>query len=470
MIKKAILSISFIIIALIFGCESRQQEPPSNPKQEPITSVEYQSPFIKPLEPELFELASGALSRWRDFKHLKPALVLFSKHPLLDPLSDDTKDSALTLISTGTVGEIQRRGSFYSSEPAFLPEQTVSVAIEAGLISELIYVYPSTQRLEEFSLPKFQKRAYEAGFLSLDEAKSLEIHNGVISGTVRGTPFRCVHPEALPTIENPAILHIDLGYFSDLYVNGVKTPPYDLIYKLAKSIQASAYKTLATTLSYSNQEIGFSLETRFVINDLAAILRNPALLSSDSPTSWYLRSQALYLAEMYDQSGAESNIRSAAESNPEDPAALYDLSMLEFKKGNEASGFSSLDQAVQLDRGYGLAYLELAEQGIKLKRFNKSIELLQKAASLFPNNPFIRINLSELLIMRGRNQEARPIIEELKRLPWSEKFHPGVLETLEQLAKDAANDAATPLADPAPSDSRIQQPDKSSGHWNLHQH
>ena len=52
--------------------------------------------------------------------------------------------------------------------------------------------------MEELSLDVFRQQVVDAGFLTEEEGKKLFYADGVTSGTVRGIPFRAVHPDAMP--------------------------------------------------------------------------------------------------------------------------------------------------------------------------------------------------------------------------------------------------------------------------------
>ena len=114
-------------------------------RQQPEVGYKLLVPCKDPLTPEVFELPAGAVARWRDFAAQKPALLLFSSHPLLAPLDEGDRKVARQLVSKGTFTEIVRRGKNTAADTAFVSPQTVSVAIDSGLIGELVYVLPTAQ-------------------------------------------------------------------------------------------------------------------------------------------------------------------------------------------------------------------------------------------------------------------------------------------------------------------------------------
>lgn len=450
MIKRIIFAgvTAIFFVLTLLACDNHKGTSLQEGTTETPTATMLKTPFKDAIEPVLYELPSGALATWRDYAEYKPTLVLYSTHPLLDPIPAERKKAIGKLLKHGTAAEIVSRARLLSSNPIILPPEAVSAAIDNGIFSELVIVLPNLKSPEEVTLDKLRKRMISAGFLSEAESAGLTLNDGVVSGTVRNLPLRVVHPQRLPKIMTPIILHVDLGYFKDMYVNEIKTPAYELLHQLATSVKNADYPTLATTLSFSNQEVDFSLESRFMIRDLADILRQPQFLGGNTPASWGLRTNALYATAMFEESRARELTAQAVKVSPNDAAAHYSLALDLFKQRHAEEGFAALDQAVALDRGYGLEYLELAERGKELGKMDKSIDLLQRAAQAIPDTPFIRLELINQLIQSGRVKEARPLIAALRKLDWSEMFYPEIPRLLVQMEEAAAVDTVMPKKSP----------------------
>lgn len=418
------------------------------------------APFREPLEPNSFELASGALTVWRTYASAKPKLLLFASHPLLNPIPKELQSDIARLIASASDQQLIRRGGASASDTLLVSPQTVSAAISAGLISELVVALPRKEKPNRETLERFRALATSSGFLTEREGATLHLAGATITGTVRGLPLRIVHPEALPKLDGPLIVHIDLSYFRELYNNEVKTPIYDLIHDFATSIREIGYRPVAITLSFSNQEVGLALPSRFVIRDVADLLRNPEYLKGGAPASWTRRAAAMYASVMLDQAKAVELAELAAKETPDDAAALFDLALVRFQQARADEGFALLDRAVALDRGYALAYIELADRGQEMGQWRKSFELLQKAVTVFPDNDELRVRLAGDLIQRGRSPEARPILEQLLKQTWSPHYHPGMVETLDKMREAAKADSILPLAD-EPEQADGQQPSRS---------
>jgi len=441
--RKLLLLTFALVLTLLVGCqEEAPQKTASTSAPEPTKPAVAQTSamveiFSEPIEPVVLELPSEALPYWRDAaKGQKPALVLFSIHPLLQAIDPELKADVDTLMAEGNIADFKLHGSMYRAEPFILPTQTLSAAIDAELFSEIIWVFPSTGTPEEMQLSLFHKQVTEAGFLTEAEGKSLNLNGGIYTGTVRGLPFRAVHPGVLPIIDKPMVLHVDLGFFKGLYQGEVKTRIYDLLQSTALTMNETGWKPELVTLSYSTMEGTFSLDVRFLITNFADMLRDPTLLDGTMPESWALRSEALYSVNFFLEGKVQEYYEQAAAKFPEDAAAQYDLykhMFFEQRKIDEA--LAVLDKAVALDHGYAAAYLELALIADKDNNMAAALELLNSAAPVVPENPMVNLYRAQFMIGSGQKDQAMPLIRQLQTLHWSKHYH----EDVPQLLKGMAN-------------------------------
>jgi len=203
-------------------------------------------------------------------------------------------------------------------------------------------------------------------------------------------------------------------------------------------ITQSEWKAYATTLSYSTEELMFSLDVRFLITALAKMIEDPNLLQK-MPAGWKLHANAMYMGNMYMESKAQDLIEEAAVNAPDDPILVYALSQIRFQQGRADEAFTLLDKAVQLDPGYATAYLQLAETGIEKGQMEKALELQRKAVKHYPENPFLQMSEANLLIEMERTDEAIEVINGLQMLPWSPYFHGNAAANLNSLAEYARN-------------------------------
>ncbi|BCR05575.1 hypothetical protein DESUT3_26440 [Desulfuromonas versatilis] len=423
---------------LLSGCE-KKTEPVATPAPPEPAATQASSEAVpvmsSAIEPVLVELPTEAISTWQRHAQARPELVLFSIHPFLDQIPETVKSEALAMVKRGDARELRAHGSFFREAPLLLPTQTLRAALEAGFFSQVTWVFPSKVKIDELSLETFSGQVVEAGFLTEEEGRQLVLAGGVFEGQVQGIPFRAVHPFALPDITAPALIHVDLGYFKGMYQDEVKTPLYDLLHGLAISLRDMGWKVLDVTLSYSTIEGVVSLDTRFLLTNLAELFRKPEMLQSDMPELWRMRAEALYGADMFQPQKMKEMHQKAAELAPGDATAQYDLYKIQFENREIDAALETLDRVVAMDSGYGAAYLDLSQVAMNDKNPTASLVLLEKAAMTFPDNPFINLSRSDILLQMDEKSDALELLKPLKQLAWSAHYHadiPGLIETMEK--------------------------------------
>lgn len=392
-----------------------------------------------PIEPVLLELPTYALPYWRDTAQTqKPTLVLMSLHPFLQPINPALKTEVAALMKSGNLREFISRGSNYRSNPAVIPQQTLSAALEADLFTEVIWVFPFSEEIEKVDPDSFRRQAMETGFFSAEEGGDLNWDGSQFTGRVRGTPLRIVHPQKLPSMDSNFLLHVDLGYFKGLYHNEVKTPIYAIIRDTAWAMAVADWAPQQVTLSWSTIEGSISTDVRFLLSDFAELLRNPELLNK-MPKSWLMRSQAMQAASFFREGKAREIYERSATLHPEDAAVQYDLYLQLLTPSRIDVALAQLDKAVALDPGYAAVYLDLAQVAQQENNLAGLLDLLGRAVPAFPENPFIDLHRAQYLIQAGLGDTAKPLITRLKSLSWSPYFHAEVPRLLTEMEAQLNN-------------------------------
>lgn len=438
---KQLLLTALTLSALLLGCEKKPEAPVAAAPPPAAAAANQPSAagavFASPIEPDLFEQPTDALVRWRQFRDPKPTLVLLSFDPFLQPLPKELHSEAVALAKSGSATELDARGRIFRADPALLPTQTLSAALESGLFSRLCWVFPSTVKPKDLTLELFRKQMVDAQFFSETEAATLTLADGVFSGSLRGLPFQAIHPWALPQLEGPLLLHIDLSYFRGLYKDAVTTPIYLLLHQTATALRESGWQPQAVTFSFSTEEGAVSLDTRFLLRDLATLLRQPAILDGEPPEQWNQRAEAFAGVDVFTSEKMLELVEKMVATAPEDPSVQYDHYTALFAAKKIEPAIAALDRAVAGDPGYAYAYAELAQIAIKDRNARAALELLRKAAAAYPENPFIPLQLADVQISTGAAQEALQTLQPLTQLTWSKTYHDDIPALLQRMSKDA---------------------------------
>jgi len=391
--------------------------------------------FRKPVTPIVGELPPEALATWRVAASDKPALVLFSGHPLLLPIPAGLEARARKLAAEGNAAELRLNGSAFNPSPTLLPEQTVSAALALNLFSSIYWVSPSRMEVEQVDPVQLRDEMANRRFLTPEESGVFRMKDGIVSGKVRGIPLHIVHPDHLPVLRQPVILHVDLSYLAASYRNEEGTPAYSLLADFAKTLRALDWPVKVLTLSYSNAEGQVPLDLRFLLSDLVRLAREPQLLDQPLPETWQLRAEGLAQTTLLQHDKAFAAYRRAQELSPDNADIQFDLYLVFKALKQPKQAMAALDRAVRLDRGFAFEYLNLARKFIVEGGYVEGSMLLEKAIANTTNNQLFKLQLADTQIRAGHAEMAKPILNELKQEPWSETYHrgiPGAITKLEE--------------------------------------
>ncbi|MGB4673009.1 MAG: tetratricopeptide repeat protein [Azovibrio sp.] len=122
--------------------------------------------------------------------------------------------------------------------------------------------------------------------------------------------------------------------------------------------------------------------------------------------------QAQLLREGGQYAAAYATLAAALKLQPEQPDLLYDTSLAAEKLGKFQEMETLLKKLIKLQPDNAHAYnalgYSLADRNLRLKEAH---ELIQKATSLAPQDPFIMDSLGWVLYRQGKLQEAREVLE-----------------------------------------------------------
>lgn len=436
----------FLLLLCLCACDPQRQEsgaPATATAPVAASAAGSFTPLLKEsVEPLLVEAPGEALAAWRPRGEERPALLLLANDPFLRPLPPGLTDEILALARSANPDELRRRGTARVPDPLLLPEMTVTAALRAGFFSRLIWVLPLAAE-GEMNLDTLRGQLREYGALTEEEAAALRPDGGGVSGTAQGLPLRIVPLAALTVPAEPVMLHIDLSYFSPLYKGEIKTPLYPLLGRTLQRLRTLNLSVGAVTISRSNLDGGLPLETRFIADDLAELFRRPELLDSPLPELWDRRSRTLYLANFFQKERIRDLLEEMRQEAPEDASVAYALYQVlrQFREGSAA--LAELDRAVALDPVYGREYLDLVPVALDKDQPDEALHMLDLAAKVFPDDPFIPVDRVGLLLRSGCGREGRDLLRRLQKLPWSPIYYPDMLQRLEGMAK-ASDDPQPP--------------------------
>jgi hypothetical protein len=431
----------FLLLLLLCGCEqSTTVSPPAQTSDNianSATSLQTKTFLAGPDQATLVETPAEAIPLWRQFANPrkeadKPALLLFSQNPFLEPIPKAGLQAALELAKTGSPEMFREKTSMQAPDPLIYPSMALSLAVQATLFSEIIWVLPQLKAEMQFSPETFRQQLQSSGIATASEATSFVMTDQDMTGTIRQTPVRVILHQKLQTIQGPLVLHFDLSFFRGLYTNEIKTPLYATVYQALTALRDLQPRVAAVSVSLSNVTDDIALQVRFLGDLLTRLIADPQQLEQPLSTLDTLRRDALYLSNFFQNEKRLELFMQMETESPRQAAVQYDLFRIYFELKQQEKALTHLDAAVKLDPIYAREYLNLAEVAVEKKQLASALHMLDLAGSADPQNPFILIRKCELLQQSEHTEAIAPMLETLLRQPWSQLYFPEMSTHLRQ--------------------------------------
>lgn len=371
--------------------------------------------------------------------HRGETLVLLSNDPFLQPIPDGIRAELDATVGRGE-GELRRRLGRVA-DPLLMPGMLTSAMLEQRIFRRIVWVIPSLEQQEQVNLEKFQELLHLTG--RSEAARSFhKMANGTLNGEISGTPFEVVHPGALPMLTESVVLHIDLGYFSPIYKNEIKTPLLPLVGETLIRLRGSKWPIKAASFSYSNHSGQIALRTRPLGVFIRSLFADPQLLDQKKmPEIWGMWGETLYLESFFQNEEIQQILARMAAEEPDTPWIKYLQANFHFRTKDEANAERYLAEAVKGDVGYALEYMELAEAARGQKKPELILKNLRKLVEAMPDDPLFGLSLCEELFFQGEYEEVRAMLPRLRALNWSSHYYPQVGSILESFQKGSAETA-----------------------------
>ncbi len=450
-----LLLLLVFLLSLITACEKTPEAPepePSKTQKPSVGPTSQPRPLSETHDAVVVELANEAIPFWRELRDKRPPLVLLSNQSLLHPVPVPLRDEARKLTTEGKTDDFILTGRFHTANPVVLPENAVRLALQRGFFSRLVWIFPTKLDQEQLTIDALRDQLLQSGAISEEEAQTLSFDNGAFRGLIEGLPFEVYPSGALPSIEEPCVLHIDLSFFVGLYSDEIKTPIYPMLHQTLTNLREGGMQPYLASLSYSTVEGHLPLDTRFAITRLAAALKDPRLLEGNMPRTWGPHADILYRNSFLQNGFALDTYLALAEEDPQDSIFQYGLYLTYSALNEGEKAFEALERAVALDPGYAYEFLQLAQHALEQKLPRQSLAMLEKAHGFFPEQAFIALRMVQFYVDMKNKDAALELLNNLRYEDWSLYYHgwvPGWLDKMEMQALALTSDPTEEEAGPS---------------------
>jgi tetratricopeptide (TPR) repeat protein len=432
-----------LLAALLMLCACQKEEAPVAGSEviRPATPTQVfpaRQLLAEAITPVLVETAAEALPVWRHYAPGRPALLLLTSQPsmLLTPPPALAKPIR-ELVETADQPTLRRQTLPTLANPTLLPNMAITAALDAGFFSQVIWSIPLKPETT-LTLEQFRARMVGDGVLTEKEAAAFRDEGGDFVGTLHNVPFTAT-VKAIPAQEGPLLLHLDLSYFRPGYHNEIRKPLNLHLREMLIRLRESHLSIIAATVSLSNLSGDLPLSTRFLGGNVRDLFIDPKQLDAAPASQEKLRADAMYLGNFFRKEEVLQKYQEMEKAAPQDPSVKYDLyqTLRQFNRSKEAQ--EKLSAAVALDQVYGLEFLSLAGLALEKERPDGALQMYEKAAAIFPDNPFILIYKARVYALLGHPEKVMEILTPLQDVAWSDIYFPQMKAEVEGMLAAAKN-------------------------------
>lgn len=388
--------------------------------------------------PILVETAAEALPIWRQYAPERPTLVLLASTAGLLPYPEELKGAILELARSAEQPQLRKAAIASVANPILLPEMALSAALDAGFFSRVIWMIPLKPETT-LTLEQFRAKLLAQGVLTAKEAADFRAVEGNFVGTVRNIPLLATTTTTIPLQKGPVLLHFDLNYLRAGYHNEIRKQLHLHVRETLQRLRDSHLQVLATTIALSNLTGELPLQTRFLAGMVRNYLAHPQQLDQAVSSHDGLRADAMYLGNFFRKEEVLVKYQALEKTAQRDPSVKYDLYQVLRQFDRIAEAQEKLAQAVALDPVYALEYLTLAELALEKQRPDGALQMYEKAAAIFPENPFIPILKARIYLQIGHPEKVQEILAPVQAVTWSNVYYPQMKTEIDGLLAAAKN-------------------------------
>ena len=318
----------------------------------------------------------------------------------LKELEEQSAQAALWNFSGRSQGELIQIGNY------------LNPALREGIVSGFYWVVP-----DGFLRTPGQRKLLDNVLNTLQKTcprglEKITWADRSVRAECYGKPMVVCTLSDLPEFEESVLLDIDTDFqvISSIFpsyphADLPKTTPWIWPEELVTRLRERRLRTHFVTIAYS-VEGGFTpLGYKYLGDELAMLLRNPALAMEHRQIMALKREAAVYQEEKKLQEAIHA-CESVLEANSEDAAIYYQLAQLCYDEGRVDQAREHYQQAVALDPGYRTAYNNFGPVYFSLGRFAQSEAEYQKALTFDPDDVDALCGLADLCLQQRHRNEA----------------------------------------------------------------
>ena len=345
-----------------------------------------------------------ALKTWQKRKFAKKTIVFLGSGLGIVPYNDKAVASILKRMRAGRWEGLLEKEYPASKFYPVGPSTYLYLAWKAGMVKQVYWVPPTKGSIGKGII--YDPMAFIGG-LGFDDkaAKNVKMTDKYVKAKLNGVPVYICGLKDLPPLRD-AVVVIDLSFFPPLYQDEIKTPFLDLFRGFMETFKTRKLKVSYVFISNSTGMKLVPIEFRFVGGYLKTFFREPWKLKDGPLPEWEFRSRGMEYNTFFQPDDMLRNYKQAVEHSPRDASLRFDLSKAYLYIKNATEIRKNLDEAVRLDGGYYLQYIEMGSYFTGQGMPEDAEYFLKKARKACPDDPRIYEAYGKLYSVWGKYADS----------------------------------------------------------------
>lgn len=345
-----------------------------------------------------------ALKTWQEKRFANKTVVFLGSGLGIIPYNDKAVASILKRMRAGRWGGLLEKEYPTSKFYPVGPSTYLYLAWKAGMVKKVYWVPPTKGSIGKGII--YDPMAFIGGLgFNKDSAKDVKMTGTSVEAKLNGVPVCICGLKDLPALRNVVVV-IDLSFFPPLYKDEIKTPFLDLFRGFMATLKARRLKASYVFISNSTGMKLVPMEFRFVAGYLKTFFREPWKLKDGPLPEWEFRSRGMEYNTFFQPDDMLRNYKQAVKHSPGDASLRFDLSKAYLYVKNAAEIRKNLDEAVRIDGGYYLQYIEMGSYFTAQGMPEDAEYFLKKAQESCPDDPRIYEAYSKLYSVWGKYADS----------------------------------------------------------------
>jgi hypothetical protein len=291
----------------------------------------------------------------------------------------------------------------------------IYAAGKLGMIKEVYWIIPFSH-FSQSDIKNRVKKLLKSYRFSDDDINTFEIKEGCLRGEIDGIPLNICGIEALPQLNNPAILSIDMDFFPYLSVE-YRVNKLEAIKMLFESLSKKDYKVMDAVVAYSVNGGYTTVLHRWLGDVILEVLKEPNfILNPVFPKLYTILQRAdIYVKEIKPKETLQY-LMPLLETYKDNSALLTYAADAYYLLNDIDKAFYYAEKSCVVDKNYCYILPYIGKYLVMEGRISEAERFFVRGYGLNPKMNYLQDDLAIALKKAGRYRDSLKYFEILKSM------------------------------------------------------